>query len=146
MFDAAFYRTALPALVRAECEARPERVPVVELHLASGRVLDLCHISHLADAWVACHYFRDTETCEEMDVAFLPYGLISMVTVSLHHPEKRRLGFDVSSGSRPLPATTSGWGGSGGRLGVSALDDHPLADRRSLGETAGSEVVKTEGM
>lgn len=39
-----------------------------------------------------------------MDVAFLPYGLVSLVTVSTHHPEKRRFGFQLESRGAPRPA------------------------------------------
>jgi hypothetical protein len=68
-------------------------VPVVTLLLSNGRVLDLCHIVRLDGAWLAVQYFRDTQTCPEMDVAFLPYELVSMVTVSLRHPGNRKIGF-----------------------------------------------------
>ena len=93
MFDADFYRKVLPERVTEQCHGHPGDVPVVNLHLANGRTLDLCHVAHLADTWVAVQYFRDTETCDDMDLAFLPYELVTMVTVSLHHPTSRRIGF-----------------------------------------------------
>src|SRR3990172_1079682 len=100
-FNAAFYREALPERVAAECHGRPDAVPVVKLHLANGQVLDLCHIVHLADDWFAVQHFRDAETCADMDLAFLPYGLVGLITVSIHHPGSRRLGF--SMGEKPGP-------------------------------------------
>ncbi|MBI2872554.1 MAG: hypothetical protein HYY00_05100 [Chloroflexi bacterium] len=101
-FDASFYRQVLPERVARECQGHPESVPVVNLHLANGRTLDLCHIIHLADTWFAVQYFRDTETCDDMDIAFLPYELVATVTVSLHHAGSRRIGFRL--GERPVPA------------------------------------------
>ncbi|MBF8266552.1 MAG: hypothetical protein HW388_60 [Dehalococcoidia bacterium] len=98
-FDASFYREVLPDRVTKECHGQPDAVPVVNLHLATGRTLDLCHAVHLADTWFAVQHFRDAKTCADMDVAFLPYELVSMVTVSLHHPTSRRMGFSV--GERP---------------------------------------------
>jgi hypothetical protein len=96
MFDAEFYRATLPDMLRTQCEGRPEMVPVIELHLANGRTLDVCHILHLGSDWMACAYFRAVETCDDMDVAFLPYGLVGMITLSLHPLSTRRLGFSVS--------------------------------------------------
>ncbi|MBI4339559.1 MAG: hypothetical protein HY680_06355 [Chloroflexi bacterium] len=93
MFDAQFYRIVLPQRVDQECKGNPQLVPVVTLLLANGRVLDLCHVLQLADTWMAVNYFRDAETCQDMDVAFLPYELVSMVTLSLQHPGSRRMGF-----------------------------------------------------
>ena len=58
--------------------------------------LDLCHISHLAERWFAVRYFREAETCDDMDVAFLPYELVVLVTLSLHQPNSRRIGFSVA--------------------------------------------------
>ncbi len=101
MFDAAFYSTVLPERVMAECRARPDDVPVVVLHLANGKTLDLCHIVHLGERWLAVQHFRDSEACTDMDVAFLPYELVAMVTVSLHHPSSRRAGFTMRAESGP---------------------------------------------
>lgn len=98
MFDASFYQTVLTDGVQAECAGKPDMVPVVELHLATGTILDLCHIIRLADDWMACRFFRNPEDCEDMDVAFLPYGLVNLVTVSLHHVESRRVGFQLGAG------------------------------------------------
>ncbi|MBI2166010.1 MAG: hypothetical protein HYU29_06360 [Chloroflexi bacterium] len=98
-FDASFYRETLPERVTVECQSRPDAVPVVNLHLANGQVLDLCHIVHLGDAWLTVQYFRDVQACDDMDLAFLPYGLVTLVTVSLHHPTSRRIGFSLGEQS-----------------------------------------------
>ncbi|MBI4201663.1 MAG: hypothetical protein HY532_00925 [Chloroflexi bacterium] len=100
-FDAAFYQTVLPERVKQECMGSPESVPVVKLVLANGHILDLCHILHLADTWLAVQHFRDAETCQDMDVAFLPYELANMVTVSMHHPTSRKMGFILTEHSAP---------------------------------------------
>ena len=97
MFDADFFRTFLPDRVQAECRARPELVPVVRISLADGTALDVCHISHLADTWMAVAYFRDVETCQEMDLAFFGYAVVTRVTLSLRHRTARKLGFKVSA-------------------------------------------------
>ena len=96
MFDAEFYKTVLPARVQGECQAQPEKVAVVNFHLGDGRILDLCDIEHLGETWFSCRYFRDAESCEDMDSAFIPYGFVSTVSISLHHPTDRRVGFIVA--------------------------------------------------
>ncbi len=95
-FDAVFFRTSFPELVQAECQRRPEQVPVVLLHLADGTALDVCHILSLADQWLALAYFSDSATCEEMEIAFVRYDQVTRVTLALHHPAGRHLGFDVA--------------------------------------------------
>ncbi len=100
-FGPEFFTTVLAESVRAECEGRPEAVPVVELHLADGYTLDLCHIPGITPQWMAAHAYRDRETCAEMDLLFVPYGLIARVTVSLWHRSQRPVGFQLGEGSGP---------------------------------------------
>lgn len=64
-------------------------MPVVELHLADGTTLDLCHIPTLTAPRLAVQVYRDRETCEDMDLTFIPYGLIMRVTVSMWHRSSR---------------------------------------------------------
>lgn len=92
-FGPAFFVTVLEDRVRAECDGNPEAVPVVDLHLADGAKLDLCHIPSVQPQWLAAQVYRDVETCEDMDLMFVPYGLVTRVTVSMWHPSQRRIGF-----------------------------------------------------
>ena len=103
-FDAHFYTSVLPDRVVAQCQGNPGAVPVVNLHLANGRVLDLCHIMHLTERWFAVQYFRDTVTCADMDVAFLPYELVVLVSVALQHSSQRRIGFNIRGEAAALDA------------------------------------------
>lgn len=102
VFGPDFYVTVLPDRVMSQCQGDPNSVPVVNLNLANGRTLDLCHITHLTDRWMAVQYFRDSENCDDMDVAFLPYDLVMMVTVSVHHSGERPIGFNVEGGTPAL--------------------------------------------
>ena len=93
MFDAAFYTTAFPDLVQQECRRQSGQVPVVEFRLGDGTTLDVCHVMQLADRWMVLAFFRDPKTCEDMDIAFLPYELVVRINISLHNPRSRRIGF-----------------------------------------------------
>ena len=94
-FGLQFFQQVLPDRVRAACDGYPDDVPVVELHLADETTLDLCHVSALEPAWFAANVFRDRETCEDMDMVFVPYPLVARVTVSLRHRSQRTAGFEL---------------------------------------------------
>lgn len=95
-FGPEFFRAVLPDRVGTLCAGQPELTPVVELHLADGYTTDVCHVLSLGPDWLVANVFRDKETCEEMDLIFLPYSLVMRVTVSLHHPAQRPAGFQLS--------------------------------------------------
>jgi hypothetical protein len=101
VFDATFYKETLPERITRDCEGHPGDTPVVNLHLSNGTVLDLCHVVRLADMWLAVAHFRDSKTCADMDIAFVPYELVIMVTVSMYRPEVRAMGFSLKQGSTP---------------------------------------------
>ncbi|MCC6238087.1 MAG: hypothetical protein IT299_11020 [Dehalococcoidia bacterium] len=60
-----------------------------------GTTLDLCHIPGIEARWVAAEVYRDRETCDEMDLMFVPYGLITRITVSMWHRNQRPIGFNL---------------------------------------------------
>mgnify|MGYP003578027106 CR=1 FL=1 len=120
MFDRQFFSTILPEHVRAEAAANPGKVPIIELYLTSGAVLDLCHVVRLAETWVAVAHFCHEDDFDDADLAFLPYGTIARVELTMHDENERQIGFsmtnppletpagapDLLSRDRPLP---SGW-------------------------------------
>jgi hypothetical protein len=94
VFDGDFYRSVLPQLIAGQGRKRGSDVPVVELRLADGIALDLCKILRLAERWMCVSYYRDS-SCHDEDIAFVPYGAVARVQVSMHAPDRRRLGFRV---------------------------------------------------
>lgn len=105
MFDRTFYRGALPERVEQQCAMKTGQIPVVELRLADGATLDICHIVHLAEPWFAVAYYRDAANCDDMDLVFLPYQAVTRVALSMHDPRSRRLGFKLEHEPGPLPVT-----------------------------------------
>jgi hypothetical protein len=95
VFDSAFYQAMLPDAVKQQCQTVPGQVPVVELHLADGTTLDLCHIVALAPTWLAVVYFHNPAEGDEVEQAFLPYRLVQWITLSAHPSHVRHIGFDV---------------------------------------------------
>jgi hypothetical protein len=106
-FGPSFFLTVLADRVREQCDLQPESIPVVELHLGDGVTLDLCHVAGLGPQWVGAQFYRDRETCTDMDVAFVPYGLITRVTLSMWHRSQRPIGFDLEHPVTWTPALTA---------------------------------------
>lgn len=95
-FGPEFFMSVLKDRVRQQCDQQPEAVPVVELHLGDGTTLDLCHVPGVGPQWIAAEFYRDRETCTDMDLSFIPFALITRVTVSMWHRSQRPIGFDIT--------------------------------------------------
>jgi len=96
-FDAAFFSGFLGNRARALCTEHPDQTAVVLLHLADGAVLDLCHIEQLFADWLAGMVYRDPKTCDRMELVFVPYTLITRVTISLPSVHERQIGFQTKT-------------------------------------------------
>lgn len=99
-FNHQFFQTIFAERLRAVCQGHSEEVPVVLLQLADDRELDLCHIELLSPQWMAVAVFRGGPSCEKMDTVFVPYEMISRVTLSRRDAKDRHVGFQTD---RPLP-------------------------------------------
>lgn len=97
MFDRQFFGAILPEHVRAEVAADPDKVPIIELYLASGAVLDLCHVVRLADNWVAVAHFCREDQFDDTDIAFLPYATITRVSLTMRDAKEREIGFSMAN-------------------------------------------------
>jgi hypothetical protein len=106
MFDRLFFSTILPEHVRTEVAANPGKVPVIELYLAGGAVLDLCHVVRLADTWVAVAHFCRDDDFDDADIAFLPYGTIARVELAMRDEKERQIGFSMTTPPLETPAGT----------------------------------------
>lgn len=104
MFDRQFFSTILPEHVRAEAAANPGKVPIIELYLTSGTVLDLCHVVRLAETWVAVAHFCRDDDFDDADISFLPYGTIVRVKLAMHDEKDRKIGFSTANPPLEIPA------------------------------------------
>ena len=99
-FNHLFFQTIFAERLRSVCHGHSEEVPVVLLQLTDDRELDLCHIELVAPQWMAVAVFRDGPTCEAMDTVFVPYEMVTRVTISRRNSRERHLGFQAE---RPIP-------------------------------------------
>ena len=104
MFDRLFFGTILPEHVRSEAAASPDKVPIIQLYLTSGAVLDLCHVVRLADAWLAVAHFCRDDDFDDTDLAFLPYGTILRVSLTMRDKNEREIGFSTHTAPLETPA------------------------------------------
>ncbi len=105
MFDRLFFGTILPEHVRTEAAANPGKVPIIELYLVGGAVLDLCHVVRLADTWVAVAHFCREDVFDDTDIAFLPYGTITRVSLTMRDKKEREIGFSTTSPPLETPVS-----------------------------------------
>lgn len=97
-FGPGFFLGQLRGFARDRCPHPGEALPAIELHLASGEVLDLCHVMGLAPAFVALAV-RDgprTGTGEApMRTELVPYALIARVVIRPVHAAGAHVGFNL---------------------------------------------------
>lgn len=105
-FGPAFFLTNLGAFVRDRCPTPTEALPVVHLHLASGEVLELCHVIGLAARWAAMAVV-DTSASDgsrPMRTELVPYELVVRITIRAGQARGTHIGFH--QGSPPVLHTT----------------------------------------
>lgn len=103
-FGPSFFLGHLAGYVRQRCPSPTEALPVVEVHLMGGEVLDVCHVIGVTPAWVALAVFdsRDTGGPPAMRTELVPYGAMVRVTIRAAATGGKRVGFFAAS-----PAVTA---------------------------------------
>jgi hypothetical protein len=102
-FGPGFFLGQLRAFARDRCPDPAEGLPAVQIHLASGEVLDLCHVVGLGPAFVALAIVEGEGEPRRMRTELVPYQLVARVSV--RPPGGRvHVGFDVDHAPRVLEA------------------------------------------
>lgn len=92
-FGASFFLTQLGAFVQESCSVSPG-LPLVQIHLIGGEVLDLCHVIAIAPGWIALAV-HDAAGEREVRTELVPYALVMRVTIRPSQ-EGSRIGFDAA--------------------------------------------------
>jgi hypothetical protein len=94
-FGPIFFLEQLGAFVREKCPQPTEGLPVVEIHLAEGEVLDLCHVIGVAPTWVALAVNEVDAGPDDprMRTELVPFGRIVRVTVRASRRAAPEIGF-----------------------------------------------------
>ena len=105
-FGPAFFMTQLRGFAGEKCPDPAAGLPVVEIHLKDGDVLELCHIIGVTPAWVALaiNETDHTASAPHMRTEFVPFEAIARVTLRSSRPEAPHLGFEHARVPRVLSA------------------------------------------
>ena len=111
VFGPEFFLTHLRSFVRERCPTPADALPLVQVHLGSGEVLDLCHVVAISDRWVALAVREEARGAAEMRMhtSLTPYELICRVEIRDRAAGASRMGFnlahepDVESSCRATP-------------------------------------------
>ena len=100
-FGPGFFLGQLRAFARDGCPDPAEGLPTVHVHLATGDVLDLCHIVGLGASFVALAVREAEGEPRRMRTELVPYQLVARVTI---RPPGGggHVGFDVDHAPRVL--------------------------------------------
>lgn len=99
-FGPGFFLGQLRAFARDRCPDPAEGLPSVQVHLASGEVLDLCHVVGLGPAFVALAVREGEGEAMRMRTELVPYRLIARVSIG--SPGGRHVGFEADRAPRML--------------------------------------------
>ena len=92
-FGPSFFLSHLERFVRDRCPDREENLPLVQLHLADGDTLDLCHIIGVSPRWVMLAVRDAAGHHDGMAIELVPYELVRRVCI-----RTRRRGESASVG------------------------------------------------
>ncbi len=105
-FGPSFFLGHLGRFVQDHCPDPKELLPAVQIRLADGTTLDLCHIIGVSPQWVM-FAVRDTESHhEEMAIELVPFELIRGVSIRTRRAEGKMLGFKQAHTPEVIRAET----------------------------------------
>lgn len=92
-FGPSFFLGHLGRFVRDRCPDSKENLPVVQVRLADGETLDLCHIIGVSPRWVMLAVRDALSRGDGMAVELVPYECIRGVCIRTRHAESASIGF-----------------------------------------------------
>lgn len=92
-FGPSFFVGYLGRFVRDRCPDSTEHLPLVQVRLADGATLDVCHIIGVAPRWVMLAVRDAARHDDAMTVELVPYDTICRVRIATRHVEGASIGF-----------------------------------------------------
>ena len=92
-FGPSFFLGHLGRFVRDRCPEASENLPLVEVRLANGETLDVCHIIGVSPRWVMLAVRDATSHRDGMAVELVPYEIVHRVGIATRHGEGSSIGF-----------------------------------------------------
>ncbi|NUQ35870.1 MAG: hypothetical protein HUU29_13130 [Planctomycetaceae bacterium] len=94
-FGPDFFRRRFAEYIRQYCKLNEDSTQVVEVVLASGAALDICHIEEIADEYLLLAVYLDTRTCEDIYRTYIRYDAIFQINVIDKPVSSRPVGFNA---------------------------------------------------
>ena len=93
MFGPSFFLRQLGRFVRDHCPSPDEHLPQVEIRLADGVTLDLCHIVGVSPRWVVLAVRDPASRQHDMAIEIVPFEMVRGVRIRPRHAEGSAVGF-----------------------------------------------------
>lgn len=93
MFGPSFFLGQLGRFVRDHCPSPEEHLPMVEIRLADGQTLDLCHIVGVSPRWVMLAVRDAASRLPDMAIELVPFEMVRGVRIRARHAEGGTVGF-----------------------------------------------------
>ena len=92
-FGPSFFLGHLGRFVRDQCPDPKENLPIVQVHLADGATLDVCHIIGVSPRWVMLAVRDAGNHRDGMAVELVPFEIIRRVGIGTRRAEGASIGF-----------------------------------------------------
>ena len=92
-FGPSFFLGQLGRFVRDRCPEAAENLPLVQVRLADGETLDVCHIIGVSPRWVMLAVRDAGSHRDGMAVELVPYEIIRRVGIGSRRAEGSSIGF-----------------------------------------------------
>lgn len=104
-FGPSFFLRHLGRFVRDNCPAAAENLPLVQLRLADGASLEVCHVIGVSPIWVILAV-RDAAAHKGMAIEVVPYELIRRVAIRTRQGGTATVGFAQTAPPQIMTAET----------------------------------------
>jgi hypothetical protein len=105
-FGPSFFLGHLRRFVRDRCPDPQERMPIVQVYLAGGETLDLCHVMAVSPRWVLLAVRDAVSHPDGMAVEVVPYELIRHICIRTREAGGPPIGFAQTSPPKIMTAET----------------------------------------
>lgn len=105
-FGPSFFLSYLARFVRDRCPDSAEHLPTVQILLADGEALDLCHVVGVSEHWVLLAVRDGGSHATAMAIDIVPFQLIRRVCIRTRRAETGAVGFALSQTPEIIGAET----------------------------------------
>lgn len=92
-FGPSFFLGHLARFVRDHCPDPKENLPVVQLHLADGEIVDVCHVIGVSPRWVVLAVHDAASHPATMAIEVVPFERIQGVSIRTRRAKGASVGF-----------------------------------------------------